>query len=140
MKKHTTLKSKFNSAFSLVELLIVIAVIAIIAAIAIPNIQDIAGTAETSKDLRNAQFVVQTYNGYVDFVEGSGDTNLIAGLAPAATLADALTVLGANAGAGTEVTNVRLGRSMRFGIGDLDTADIAVDRITNTGTKLLLVE
>lgn len=38
MKKHTTLKSKFNSAFSLVELLVVIAVIAVIAAIAIPNI------------------------------------------------------------------------------------------------------
>lgn len=38
MKKHTTLKPKFNSAFSLVELLVVIAVIAVIAAIAIPNI------------------------------------------------------------------------------------------------------
>jgi len=38
MKTNTTLKSKFNSAFSLVELLVVIAVIAVIAAIAIPNI------------------------------------------------------------------------------------------------------
>jgi type IV pilus assembly protein PilA len=38
MKKHTTLKSKFSSAFSLIELLVVIAVIAVIAAIAIPNI------------------------------------------------------------------------------------------------------
>ena len=39
MKTHTTsLKAKFNSAFSLVELLVVIAVIAVIAAIAIPNI------------------------------------------------------------------------------------------------------
>ena len=38
MKTHTTIKSKFNSAFSLVELLVVIAVIAVIAAIAIPNI------------------------------------------------------------------------------------------------------
>jgi prepilin-type N-terminal cleavage/methylation domain-containing protein len=45
MKKHTTLKSKFNSAFSLVELLVVIAVIAVIAAIAIPNI---AGTREAA--------------------------------------------------------------------------------------------
>lgn len=34
----TSLKAKFNSAFSLVELLVVIAVIAVIAAIAIPNI------------------------------------------------------------------------------------------------------
>jgi prepilin-type N-terminal cleavage/methylation domain-containing protein len=45
MKKHTTLKSKINSAFSLVELLVVIAVIAVIAAIAIPNI---AGTREAA--------------------------------------------------------------------------------------------
>ena len=46
MKKHTTLKSKFNSAFSLVELLVVIAVIAVIAAIAIPNI---TGTREAAQ-------------------------------------------------------------------------------------------
>jgi type IV pilus assembly protein PilA len=45
MKKHTTLKSKFNAAFSLVELLVVIAVIAVIAAIAIPNI---TGTREAA--------------------------------------------------------------------------------------------
>jgi prepilin-type N-terminal cleavage/methylation domain-containing protein len=49
MKKHTTLKSKFNSAFSLVELLVVIAVIAIIAAIAIPNI---TGARESAEDGR----------------------------------------------------------------------------------------
>jgi prepilin-type N-terminal cleavage/methylation domain-containing protein len=35
MNKHTSLNSRFSSAFSLVELLVVIAVIAIIAAIAI---------------------------------------------------------------------------------------------------------
>jgi len=46
MRKHTTLKSKFSSAFSLVELLVVIAVIAVIAAIAIPNI---AGTREAAQ-------------------------------------------------------------------------------------------
>jgi prepilin-type N-terminal cleavage/methylation domain-containing protein len=45
MKKHTTLKSKFNSAFSLVELLVVIAVIAVIAAIAIPNLAGIRESA-----------------------------------------------------------------------------------------------
>jgi type IV pilus assembly protein PilA len=53
MKKHTTLKSKFNSAFSLVELLVVIAVIAVIAAIAIPNItgaRDAAVAAQESYD------------------------------------------------------------------------------------------
>ena len=47
MKKHITLKSKINSAFSLVELLVVIAVIAVIAAIAIPNI---AGTRQAAVD------------------------------------------------------------------------------------------
>jgi prepilin-type N-terminal cleavage/methylation domain-containing protein len=46
MKTHTTLKSKLNAAFSLVELLVVIAVIAVIAAIAIPNI---AGTREAAQ-------------------------------------------------------------------------------------------
>jgi prepilin-type N-terminal cleavage/methylation domain-containing protein len=46
MKKHTTLKSKFNAAFSLIELLVVIAVIAIIAAIAIPNITGIREGAQ----------------------------------------------------------------------------------------------
>ena len=53
MKKHTTLKSKFNSAFSLVELLVVIAVIAVIAAIAIPNItgaRDAAVAAQEGYD------------------------------------------------------------------------------------------
>jgi type IV pilus assembly protein PilA len=57
MKKHTTLKSKFNSAFSLVELLVVIAVIAVIAAIAIPNItgaREAAVAAQGSYD--TAQF------------------------------------------------------------------------------------
>jgi type IV pilus assembly protein PilA len=55
MKKHTSLKSKFNSAFSLVELLVVIAVIAIIAAIAIPNISGIIDDAGTAAQRRTAQ-------------------------------------------------------------------------------------
>ena len=53
MKKHTTLKAKFNSAFSLIELLVVIAVIAVIAAIAIPNItgaREAAVNAQTQAD------------------------------------------------------------------------------------------
>ena len=50
MKKHTTLKSKFNSAFSLVELLVVIAVIAVIAAIAIPNITGARDAAVNAKN------------------------------------------------------------------------------------------
>jgi prepilin-type N-terminal cleavage/methylation domain-containing protein len=49
MKQHTPFKSKFNAAFSLVELLVVIAVIAIIAAIAIPNITGIREGAKASK-------------------------------------------------------------------------------------------
>jgi prepilin-type N-terminal cleavage/methylation domain-containing protein len=74
MKKHTTLKSKFNSAFSLVELLVVIAVIAVIAAIAIPNIagtRDAAIAAQESYDtaqidqMRN-QLQALGYNGTVD--------------------------------------------------------------------------
>jgi prepilin-type N-terminal cleavage/methylation domain-containing protein len=57
MKKHTTLKSKFNSAFSLVELLVVIAVIAVIAAIAIPNITGAREAAVAAQsDYDTAQF------------------------------------------------------------------------------------
>jgi prepilin-type N-terminal cleavage/methylation domain-containing protein len=69
MKKHTTLKSKFNSAFSLVELLVVIAVIAVIAAIAIPNItgaREAATAAQTSydaKQLADMQGKVQALTG-----------------------------------------------------------------------------
>jgi type IV pilus assembly protein PilA len=55
MKKHTPLKSKFNAAFSLVELLVVIAVIAVIAAIAIPNITGITEGAKTASQQRTAQ-------------------------------------------------------------------------------------
>ncbi len=47
--KFKSLKAKINSAFSLVELLVVIAVIAIIAAIAIPNITGIREGARDSK-------------------------------------------------------------------------------------------
>jgi prepilin-type N-terminal cleavage/methylation domain-containing protein len=74
MKKHTTLKSKFNSAFSLVELLVVIAVIAVIAAIAIPNItgaRDAAVDAQKSKEAAEVknmqgQLAALGYAGTVD--------------------------------------------------------------------------
>ena len=82
MKKHTTLKSKFNSAFSLVELLVVIAVIAVIAAIAIPNItgaRDAAVAAQGSYD--TAQFEQMsnqlTALGYTNAITAS---NLAAGI------------------------------------------------------------
>ena len=61
MKKPTYILS-VQRGFSLVELLVVIAVIAIIAAIAIPNIANITGSANASKDLRNAQSIVSTFN------------------------------------------------------------------------------
>jgi len=57
MKKHTPLKSKFNSAFSLVELLVVIAVIAVIAAIAIPNITGTRDAAIAAQDNYDAAVV-----------------------------------------------------------------------------------
>jgi prepilin-type N-terminal cleavage/methylation domain-containing protein len=69
MKTNTTLKSKFNSAFSLVELLVVIAVIAVIAAIAIPNItgaREAAVGAQASYDaasLENMQNQVEALTG-----------------------------------------------------------------------------
>ena len=62
MKKHTTLKSKFNSAFSLVELLVVIAVIAVIAAIAIPNITGAREAAVAAQSSYNAQSLEDMQN------------------------------------------------------------------------------
>jgi prepilin-type N-terminal cleavage/methylation domain-containing protein len=54
MKTHTTsLKAKINSAFSLVELLVVIAVIAVIAAIAIPNITGAREAAVAAQESYN---------------------------------------------------------------------------------------
>jgi prepilin-type N-terminal cleavage/methylation domain-containing protein len=63
MKTHTTsLKAKFNSAFSLVELLVVIAVIAVIAAIAIPNITGAREAAVASQESYNAQALLDMQN------------------------------------------------------------------------------
>ena len=85
MKKHTTLKSKFNSAFSLVELLVVIAVIAVIAAIAIPNItgardaaviaRDAANLEEQTRFLANIQAAGNTNAVITDIVDGFSWTN-----------------------------------------------------------------
>jgi prepilin-type N-terminal cleavage/methylation domain-containing protein len=131
MKKHTTHKSKFNSAFSLVELLVVIAVIAVIAAIAIPNIAGTISQAERQTQVKNAQSVVNTYNAYVGAWQLAGSN--IADL-PDATVAEALTVLTANTGVGT-----RVGTSQPFGIGQLTTNDIALDVIVepDAGVKTL---
>jgi prepilin-type N-terminal cleavage/methylation domain-containing protein len=90
MKKHTTLKSKFNSAFSLVELLVVIAVIAVIAAIAIPNITGIREGATAARAQADAGTVLRVYQaavqaqatnaagdaviGWTDILEGVGST------------------------------------------------------------------
>jgi type IV pilus assembly protein PilA len=75
MKKHTTLKSKFNAAFSLVELLVVIAVIAVIAAIAIPNI---VGTREAAVAARDAANVEEA-NRFLSNIQGAGNTNAAIG-------------------------------------------------------------
>ena len=71
MKKHTTLKSKFNSAFSLVELLVVIAVIAVIAAIAIPNITGAREAAVAAQTEYNADSAAR----FIDQVNAVGATN-----------------------------------------------------------------
>lgn len=80
MKTHTTsLKAKFNSAFSLVELLVVIAVIAVIAAIAIPNITGAREAAVSAQESMNTANFTQMSNqltalGY----SGTIDSNALA--------------------------------------------------------------
>ena len=78
MKKHTTLKAKINSAFSLVELLVVIAVIAVIAAIAIPNITGVREAAVDAQEDYNADSVQR----FITQVNAVGATN---GTGPAAS-------------------------------------------------------
>ena len=82
MKKHTTLKSKFNSAFSLVELLVVIAVMAVIVAIAIPNItrtQQAAGEAQAGYDAATVERLATQANA-VGATNSSGESATVAGL------------------------------------------------------------
>jgi prepilin-type N-terminal cleavage/methylation domain-containing protein len=96
MKKHTTLKSKFNAAFSLVELLVVIAVIAVIAAIAIPNI---AGT-------RDAALAAQASYDTNQFIQMS---NQLAALGqPGATLENLTSATGITASVGDEIITFKL--------------------------------
>lgn len=76
MKTQTSIKSKINAAFSLVELLVVIAVIAVIAAIAIPNI---TGTREAAQAAVTAseQADANRFNAQIKALGGAG-TNTIA--------------------------------------------------------------
>ena len=129
MKTNTTLKSKFNSAFSLVELLVVIAVIAVIAAIAIPNISGTIAGATASKGAANAARLVGQYNGYATEMEVTGQQ---ATLQNPITIADALTVLNANGGAGTTVNG------KTFGLGGLTEADIDPDLVGIADTVFFL--
>jgi type IV pilus assembly protein PilA len=72
MKTHTTsLKAKFNSAFSLVELLVVIAVIAVIAAIAIPNITGARDAAVAARDAANTEEQTR----FLANIQAAGNTN-----------------------------------------------------------------
>jgi type IV pilus assembly protein PilA len=98
MKKHTTLKSKFNSAFSLVELLVVIAVIAVIAAIAIPNITGARDAAVASRDTYNAEA----------FINMSNQLRALGVPAANITLANLTNGTGINVTNGTNVVNFQL--------------------------------
>lgn len=65
MNKPTSNRS-LESAFGLVELLIVVAVIAIIGAIALPALAGITESADQAIKSRNAQQVASTWNNYVE--------------------------------------------------------------------------
>ncbi|MEX1111109.1 MAG: prepilin-type N-terminal cleavage/methylation domain-containing protein [Chthoniobacterales bacterium] len=100
MKKHTTLKSKFNSAFSLVELLVVIAVIAVIAAIAIPNITGAREAAVTSTAAYNADSAER----FITQVNAVGATNGVG--SGAASTSNLTGVFSAVVGSGTNTNTV----------------------------------
>lgn len=115
MKKHLiTSKSKFSSAFSLVELLVVIAVIAIIAAIAIRNIQGVREGAKDSK-LASDTAAVERRLGEA---KALGYTNL--------TIADIL--------AGTNLTDPDTGMTIFLQVESDFTAAELAGTSTNTNT------
>lgn len=62
LREVTKGKSRFQAAFSLIELLVVIAVIGIIAAIAIPNIGNLTAGAGVAKNQRNAQNIASVFS------------------------------------------------------------------------------
>lgn len=62
LKTANPCKSRFQAAFSLIELLVVIAVIGIIAAIAIPNIGNLTAGADVAKNQRNAQNLASVFS------------------------------------------------------------------------------
>jgi len=96
MTKHTTLKSKFSSAFSLVELLVVIAVIAVIAAIAIPNITGTREAAVAAQEGYNAdaqaRFITQV--NAVGATNASGEAASVANVTNGASFTNAATAIG----------------------------------------------
>ena len=87
--KNTTLKAKFNSAFSLVELLVVIAVIAVIAAIAIPNITGVREAAVGAQTKYNNE----SGTNFINQVKALGLTNATGG--SPTTIADLTNASGA---------------------------------------------
>ena len=129
MNKHTSLKSKFNSAFSLVELLVVIAVIAVIAAIAIPNITNVTGAASEATQVRNAQQVASTWNNYVEAYSAVNN-----GTTPSLTdPTNAVTLLAA----GVSVTNTVLGVTNDFRLPGLRAADVGLNKLSVSGNRLV---
>lgn len=108
---NVSLKKPAQSAFSLVEMLVVIAVIGIMAAIAVPQIGRINDAAKESKDRRNAQNIAS-----------------VCGSAQAAGLnfvgADVATTVAAVV-AGGSVTDPGPFQNTYFGVPNLSAADQA---------------
>jgi type IV pilus assembly protein PilA len=81
MKIQSLRKMRSRKGFSLVELLVVIAVIGIIAAIALPGMSGIFDRSRITKNRRNAQAIVSTYNAARAAGVTYGGTALVVGSA-----------------------------------------------------------
>ena len=124
-----TIKSKFNQAFSLVELLVVIAVIAVIAAIAIPNITNVTQSASEATQVRNAQQVASTWNNYVEAYRAASSNDVTAPADPTA----AVTTLAS----GVSVTNTILGVTNEFRLPGLQAKDVKLTKLSVDGVRLV---
>lgn len=114
-----------DSAFGLVELLVVVGVIAIIGAIALPALAGITESADQAIKCRNAQQVASTWNNYVESWRAVHPES-----APNGGNVSKSEVVAALA-AGLDVVNNRLGVTNTFRLSGITTDSTDLSRLSD---------
>jgi len=114
-----------ESAFGLVELLVVVGVIAIIGAIALPALAGITESADQAIKSRNAQQVASTWNNYVEAwraIHPSSPPN--GGNVSKENVVEALAL-------GVDVVNNRLGVTNTFRLSGVSTENTDLSKLSD---------